>query len=448
MPRCAVAGAGLQTVHSICSTPQGQPGQMPRSTAEISSYSLAWVGVLALLPVGSGFDLFRAASQSPTTESDTVGRRLASSCDASCDGCQCDGWGGFTSCGCDAEDANRKSCDSSCDDGCSDCASRGKVGRVGECTAYGNFDVPTAGQCCTCTTLYVRNTQPIYWTNPQASKEGAYPYSGSGYEDLRTPMYNNYAGYVAFNQNGQWFFSSNTQMAASALIRSRDANTDPNACPEDLAGTWQVRDYTFSSQWTDAPYLYVGCDPPPSPPPSPPPPPPPSPLPPPSSSSAAAARVARVVLLAPASMLEALRGALACEASVVGYLDGSDLSGLGALLAAARPTHLVHALLLGGHGAAAATLCEVARALGGSDGDAAGKGGQGGQGGQDRGGKGGKGRGGKGVTLLCVRHASLQTPQQTLRYMSEGAAMAPAMCKAVATELGPTRIARAATLAL
>ena len=172
------------------------------------------------------------------------------------------------------------------------------------------------------------------------------------------------------------------------------------------------------------------------------------PPPPPSSSSAAAARVARVVLLAPASMLEALRGALACEASVVGYLDGSDLSGLGALLAAARPTHLVHALLLGGHGAAAATLCEVARALGGSDGDAAGKGGQGGKGGQDRGGKGGKGRGGKGVTLLCVRHASLQTPQQTLRYMSEGAAMAPAMCKAVATELGPTRIARAATLAL
>ena len=38
MPRCAVAGARVQTVHSICSTPQGQPGQMLRSTAEISSF--------------------------------------------------------------------------------------------------------------------------------------------------------------------------------------------------------------------------------------------------------------------------------------------------------------------------------------------------------------------------------------------------------------------------
>ena len=51
--RCGAANGPFD----LCSTPLGQSGQMPRSTAEISSYSLAWVGVLALLPVGSGYVL-------------------------------------------------------------------------------------------------------------------------------------------------------------------------------------------------------------------------------------------------------------------------------------------------------------------------------------------------------------------------------------------------------
>ena len=125
---------------------------MPRSTAELSSYSLAWVGVLALLPVGRGFDLFRAASQSPTEE-DTVGRRLlASSCDTGCDG----GCNWLTGGGCTS------SCNQ-CDSGCSDCPA-GKVGNVGECNTVAGFEAPTAGptdgQCCNCDTIYVRNMYP------------------------------------------------------------------------------------------------------------------------------------------------------------------------------------------------------------------------------------------------------------------------------------------------
>ena len=62
----------------------------------------------------------------------------------------------------------------------------------------------------------------------------------------------------------------------------------------------------------------------------------PAPPPPQSAASSPPLRAApstapRVLLLAPAWLLEPLRGALAREASVVGFLDGSDLSGLGAM---------------------------------------------------------------------------------------------------------------------
>ena len=47
-----------------------------------------------------------------------------------------------------------------------------------------------------------------------------------------------------------------------------------------------------------------------------------------------------------------------------------------------------------------------------------------------------------------MRFSSMPTPKQTLAYMSQGAAMASSMCKAMAAELGPGHIARAATLEL
>ena len=174
--------------------PARRGGQTPRSTAEIP-HSLAWVvGLLALLPVCSGFDLFRAASQNPTAESDgpTGGRRLgeAQACDAQCDGCKCDSWYVWgicytSSCGCDSEDENRKICDHECDEGCLSCASfafwdsvgnmRSLVGSVGECYNKGDGNnYATEGQCCKCDQVYVRNLSPESWTNPQAAKEGVY----------------------------------------------------------------------------------------------------------------------------------------------------------------------------------------------------------------------------------------------------------------------------------
>ena len=135
---------------------------MPRSTASIS-YSFAWVGILALVPVGRGFDLFRAASHNPTAESDAsvVGRRLAgSSCDVGCDS-SCDHGCDYVVTSCD--DSCDGSCDEKCDEGCPRCADISKVGPpVTECNSENSVDggAPTLGQCCECNVLYVRNDAP------------------------------------------------------------------------------------------------------------------------------------------------------------------------------------------------------------------------------------------------------------------------------------------------
>ena len=289
MPRFAVAGAGLQTAPSICSTPRGQPGQMPRSTASIS-YSFALVGILALLPMGRGFDLFRAASESPTDESETVGRRLAvGSCDTSCDG----GCNWLTGTGCTSD------CDNQCDSGCSDCPA-GKVGSVGECNKEAGWEAgtagPTAGQCCTCDQVYVRNAFPSLWTNPQSSKEGVYwrifgLTKGSPRAEVTTPIYCKVSTYCLFHHwSGRWVIGLIGQVYADsplAYFRSSLATqaSTPNVCPKDVSN-WDVYD-AVADEWQSASfYLYVGCtppspSPPPPPPPSPHPPPPPSPQPPP-----------------------------------------------------------------------------------------------------------------------------------------------------------------------
>jgi len=156
-----------------------------------------------------------------------------------------------------------------------------KVGSVGECNLVDGVDTPTAGQCCTCQNIYVRNIYPDTYTNPQASREGSYTQylttARTARVEVTTPVYVPLAGvgkYI-YNNNGRWYIGPSSS-GDTAWIKSKDGITDPGqgVCPEAVATTgWQVYD-GVTGAWVDAPYLYVGCDPPPSPPPSPPPPPP------------------------------------------------------------------------------------------------------------------------------------------------------------------------------